>query len=61
MDATEVKPKFMPDDALTGRDQSGGPGFSVGRKNGMFGDGGDVMGGNKPHLTPSGGSRPPKD
>lgn len=51
-DAAEIKPKFIPDDELMARDDSGGPGFVPYTM--KFGDGGRVTGA-KSHLSASGG------
>lgn len=50
-DAASIKPKFVPDDELLPRDDSGGPDFT--KYTAQFGDGGEVTG-SKPHLSPSG-------
>jgi hypothetical protein len=52
-DAAEIKPKFIPDYELLGRDDSGGPGFNP--YTAQFGDGGRVTGA-KAHLSASGGT-----
>ena len=52
-DAATMKPKFIPDDELLPRDDSGGPNFES--YTAMFGDGGRVTGA-KSHLSVSGGS-----
>lgn len=41
-DAAEIKPKFVPEDELMARDNSGGPGFEP--YTAKFGDGGRVTG-----------------
>lgn len=51
-DAAEIRPKFIPDDELMGRDDSGGPGLQP--YTAKFGDGGRVTG-SKAHLSASGG------
>ena len=52
-DAAEMKPRLIPDFELLGRDDSGGPDFQP--YTAQFGDGGHVMGGDKKHLSVSGG------
>ena len=47
-DAAEIEPKFIPDDKLLPRDDSGGLGYEP--HTGQFGDGGMVKGGDKSHL-----------
>lgn len=47
-DAAEISPKFIPDDELLPRDDSGGPGFEP--YTAKFGDGGRVTG-PKAHLS----------
>ena len=47
-DAAYIKPKFVPDNALRARDNSGGLGFEPYTE--QFGDGGYVTG-MKPHLS----------
>lgn len=56
-DAADMDPRFVPDDALLPRDNSGGPGFDP--YNGTFGDGGRVTGA-KSYLSVPGGTKPPK-
>ncbi len=56
-DAAYIKPKFVPSDALVGRDDSGGYDWSD-NYTGQFGDGGKVTGGAKSYLSASGGSTP---
>jgi len=51
-DAATIKPKFVPDDELLPRDNSGGIGFDP--YTAEFGDGGKVTG-PKGHLSASGG------
>lgn len=51
-DAAEIKPKFIPDDELLGRDDSGGTGFEPYTQ--KWGDGGRVTGA-KSHLSATGG------
>lgn len=51
-DAAYIKPKFIPDDELLPRDDSGGPDWEP--RTAMFGDGGDVTGA-KAHLSARGG------
>ena len=51
-DAAEIKPRFVPDDELLGRDDSGGPEFTP--YTARFGDGGRVTG-PKAYLSASGG------
>lgn len=51
-DAAEIRPKFIPNDELLPRDDSGGPGFEP--YTAQFGDGGRVTGA-KSHLSASGG------
>lgn len=53
-DAATMKPKFIPDDDLLPRDNSGGIDYEP--HTGQFGDGGYVQGGAKSHLSVSGGS-----
>ena len=52
-DAAYIKPRFIPDDELHARDDSGGPGFKSPTAD--FGDGGRVTG-PKAHLNAKGGS-----
>lgn len=52
--AAYIKPKFVPDEELLPRDDSGGPGFEA--HTGEFGDGGRVTGA-KAHLSASGGTK----
>lgn len=56
-DAAYIKPKFVPDEALHGRDDSGGIDFDDNYTQ-QFGDGGKVTGGAKSYLSASGGSTP---
>jgi hypothetical protein len=51
-DAADMKPKFIPNDELLPRDDSGGPGFEA--YTAEFGDGGRVTGA-KSHLSVTGG------
>lgn len=51
-DAAGIKPKFVPNDNLMARDDSGGPEFDP--YTAQFGDGGYIQG-EKPHLTANGG------
>lgn len=51
-DAASIAPKFVPDDELRPRDNSGGIDFEP--KTAEFGSGGDVTG-PKAHLSASGG------
>jgi hypothetical protein len=53
-DAADIKPKFVPMDALMPRDNSGGPNFPS--HAGEFGDGGHVTG-PKSYLSASGGKK----
>lgn len=53
-DAAYIKPKFVPDEALHGRDDSGGYDWSDNYTE-QFGDGGKVTGGAKSYLSASGG------
>lgn len=53
MDAAEIKPKFVPDERLVTRDNSGGPGFKT--HHGQWDDGGYVHGGSKSYLSATGG------
>lgn len=53
-DATEIKPKFIPEDELMPRDNSGGPGFDP--YSAKFGDGGRVTG-PKAALSAGGGGK----
>jgi len=48
-DAVNMKPKFIPNSQLHGRDDSGGLYFDAYTQ--MFDDGGYVYGGDKPHLS----------
>lgn len=57
-DAAYIKPRLIPDYALQGRDDSGGPEFDPYTQ--AFGDGGVVTGA-KAHLSASGGSDDPMD
>lgn len=54
-DAADMEPKFVPDDKLLPRDDSGGPGYDP--HTGQFGDGGMVKGDGKPHLGPGKGKK----
>lgn len=47
-DAVDMKPKFVPDDRLLPRDDSGGPDYDP--HHGEWDDGGFVKGDSKPHL-----------
>lgn len=58
-DAAEIKPKFVPDYELQGRDDSGGPDFNP--YTAQFDDGGHVTGGDKAHLSATGGKEAPKE
>jgi len=51
-DAAEIAPKFVPDDQLLPRDDSGGLGWQP--RTAKFGDGGNPMG-PKSYLSASGG------
>lgn len=51
-DAADIRPKFVPDFELHGRDDSGGIGYQP--YTAQFGDGGRVTG-SKSHLSASGG------
>ena len=51
-DATTMKPKLIPDDALLPRDNSGGLDYEPYTM--VWDDGGRITGGPKPHLSPSG-------
>ena len=51
-DAAYIKPKFIPNEELLGRDDSGGPDFDP--YTAQFGDGGYVTG-EKAHLSARGG------
>lgn len=51
-DAAEIEPKFVPDDNLVARDNSGGRDYKPRR--GEWDDGGDVVG-SKSHLSAGGG------
>jgi len=53
-DAAEISPKFIPDDELMPRDNSGGPGFTP--HSGKFGEGGRVTG-PKSSLSATGGGK----
>jgi hypothetical protein len=53
-DAAEIKPKFIPDDKLRTRDNSGGLGFDD-NHSGEWDDGGYIFGGAKSHLSAGGG------
>ena len=52
-DAADMTPKFVPDDKLLPRDNSGGPGYEP--RTAQMGDGGFVKGGDKSHLGPGKG------
>lgn len=52
-DASDIKPKLVPQEHLMPRDNSGGRNFDP--HNGVFGDGGYVFGDKKPYLSASGG------
>jgi hypothetical protein len=58
-DAAEMKPRLIPDFELLGRDDSGGPDFQP--YTAQFGDGGHVAGGDKKHLSVSGGKTDEQD
>lgn len=47
-DAVDMKPKFVPDDRLLPRDDSGGPDYD--NHTGQWDEGGYVKGESKPHL-----------
>jgi hypothetical protein len=51
-DAVDITPKFVPDEKLHGRDDSGGEGYEP--RTAEFGDGGVIKMGSKPHLSPGG-------
>ncbi len=53
-DASYIKPKFIPDENLRARDDSGGMGFHP--HSGDWDDGGVVTGGAKSYLSAMGGS-----
>lgn len=53
-DAAEIKPKFVPDENLLPRDNSGGPGYES--RTAEFDDGGYVKG-EKSHLSAGGKSK----
>lgn len=55
-DAAQIKPKFIPDYQLLGRDDSGGPDFEP--YSAQFGDG-EFKQGAKAHLSASGGDVEP--
>ena len=57
-DAAYIKPRFIPDYELLGRDDSGGPDFQPYTME--FGDGGYVTG-EKAHLSAKGGESDPLD
>lgn len=57
-DAAYIRPKFVPDDELLGRDDSGGPDFQPYTQ--MFGDGGRITGA-KAHLSAHGGGEDAED
>jgi hypothetical protein len=52
-DAAYIEPKFVPNEFLLGRDDSGGPDYQP--YTAKFGDGGKVTG-SKSHLSATGGS-----
>lgn len=52
-DAAEMKPRLIPDYELLPRDDSGGPDYQPHAA--QFGEGGFVAGGDKKHLSVSGG------
>jgi hypothetical protein len=52
-DASYIEPKFVPNEFLLGRDDSGGPDYQP--YTAKFGDGGKTTGA-KSHLSASGGS-----
>jgi len=54
-DAVDIKPKFVPDDRLHGRDDSGGPDYD--NRSADWDDGGYVKGESKPHLSPGKGKK----
>jgi len=56
-DAAYIKPKFVPDAELHGRDDGGGPDWDNYTQ--QFGDGGRVTGA-KAHLSASGGGSDPE-
>jgi hypothetical protein len=58
-DAAYIKPKFIPNEELLGRDDSGGPDFDP--YTAQFGDGGYVTGGAKSYLSASGGGAAGED
>lgn len=58
-DAAVMKPRLIPDYELMPRDDSGGPDFQP--YTAVFGDGGFVQGGDKKHLSVSGGKGDPLD
>jgi len=49
-DAATIKPKFVPDNKLLPRDNSGGLDASEFQKTAQWDDGGRVVGESKPHL-----------
>jgi hypothetical protein len=55
-DAATMKPRFIPDEALLGRDDSGGPEYDP--YTAAFGDGGKITGA-KAHLSVHGGKDDP--
>jgi hypothetical protein len=54
-DAADIKPKFIPDEKLLPRDDSGGPDYEP--HHGEWDDGGYVKGESKPHLGPGKGKK----
>jgi len=56
MDAAEIKPKFIPDDKLRARDNSGGLGYEP--HTGEWDDGGYIQMGAKSHLSAGGKEGP---
>lgn len=58
-DAAEMKPRLIPDYELLPRDDSGGLDFQP--YNAQWGDAGFVQGGDKAHLSVSGGKDDPLD
>lgn len=52
-DATTISPKLIPDESLLPRDNSGGIDFEPYTM--VFGDGGKITGGPKPHLAAGAG------
>lgn len=49
-DAAYIEPKFVPDDKLLPRDDSGGPDAEEFRYTAKWDDGGRIVGEKKPHL-----------